>query len=66
MHSGHFNAIRQAKELTEELVVGVISEEQIKLYKGPSIMSIEERVSLASACKWADQIVVVDEYNPTL
>lgn len=27
MHSGHFNAIRQAKELTEELVVGVISDE---------------------------------------
>lgn len=29
-------------------------------------MTIEERVSLASACKWADEVVVVDEYNPTL
>ena len=27
MHSGHFNAIRQAKELTEHLVVGVVSDE---------------------------------------
>lgn len=66
MHSGHFNAIRQAKELTDHLVVGVISSEAIKLAKGPSIMTIEERVALAQACKWADEVVVVNEYNPTI
>lgn len=47
MHSGHFNAIRQAKELTEHLVVGVISSEAIRAAKGPAIMTCQERVALA-------------------
>lgn len=34
VHSGHFNAIRQAKALCETLVVGVISDEAIFQNKG--------------------------------
>lgn len=46
MHSGHFNAIRQAKALCETLVVGVISDEAIIENKGPYIMNLQERVEL--------------------
>lgn len=46
MHSGHFNAIRQAKALCETLVVGVISDEAILQNKGPFIMNLAERVEL--------------------
>ena len=46
MHSGHFNAIRQAKALCETLVVGVISDEAIVENKGPFIMDLKERVEL--------------------
>jgi ethanolamine-phosphate cytidylyltransferase len=34
VHSGHFNALRQAKALCETLVVGVISDEAIFQNKG--------------------------------
>lgn len=46
MHSGHFNAIRQAKALCETLVVGVISDQAILDNKGPYIMGLAERVEL--------------------
>ena len=46
MHSGHFNAIRQAKALCETLVVGVISDEAIVENKGPYIMCLQERIEL--------------------
>ena len=46
MHSGHFNAIRQAKALCDTLVVGVISDEAILQNKGPFIMNLEERKEL--------------------
>lgn len=46
MHSGHFNAIRQAKALCETLVVGVISDEAIVQNKGPYIMGLQERAEL--------------------
>lgn len=66
MHSGHFNAIRQAKSLCETLVVGVISDEAIFQNKGPFIMPLWERIELVKACKWVDEIVEGVDYNPTI
>lgn len=43
MHYGHANALRQAKALGDELVVGVVSDEEIIANKGPPILSMEER-----------------------
>lgn len=43
MHYGHANALRQARVLGDELVVGVISDEEIKANKGPPVMSMDER-----------------------
>lgn len=43
MHYGHANALRQAKALGDELVVGVVSDEQIVANKGPPVLSMEER-----------------------
>lgn len=57
MHSGHYNALRQAKELCETLVVGVISSSAIAKAKGPPIMADEERWALVKACKWVDEVV---------
>ena len=38
-HSGHYNALRQAKELGDVLVVGVNADSDILATKGPSIMN---------------------------
>lgn len=43
MHYGHANAIRQAKELGDELIVGVVSDEEIVANKGPPVLCMEER-----------------------
>ncbi|GJY23751.1 ethanolamine-phosphate cytidylyltransferase-like protein [Tanacetum coccineum] len=43
MHYGHANALRQAKALGDELVVGIVSDEEIIKNKGPPVLSMDER-----------------------
>jgi cytidyltransferase-like protein len=46
MHSGHYNAIRQAKSICDELVVGIHSDEEITKAKGLPVMKTHERYNL--------------------
>ncbi|MBA0669002.1 hypothetical protein Goklo_001857 [Gossypium klotzschianum] len=62
MHYGHANALRQAKALGDELVVGVVSDEEIIANKGPPILSMEERLALVSGLKWVDQVIANAPY----
>lgn len=57
IHSGHFNAIRQAKKLGGTLVIGVNSSYEVEMVKGPPLMNDAERTTLVSACKWVDEVV---------
>ena len=66
MHSGHFNAIRQAKMLGKTLVVGVHSDEEIMRNKGMSVMNNEERVAMVKACKWVDEVVENAPYSASI
>ncbi|MED6219282.1 Ethanolamine-phosphate cytidylyltransferase [Stylosanthes scabra] len=43
VHYGHANALRQAKALGDELVVGVVNDEVIVEHKGPPVLNMEER-----------------------
>ena len=63
MHSGHFNAIRQAKMLGKTLVVGIHSDEEIMRNKGISVMNNEERIAMIKACKWVDEVVENAPYS---
>ncbi|PPS04586.1 hypothetical protein GOBAR_AA16079 [Gossypium barbadense] len=65
MHYGHANALRQAKALGDELVVGVVSDEEIIANKGPPILSMEERLALVSGLKWVDQVIANAPYAIT-
>lgn len=65
-HSGHFNAVRQAKESCGFLVLGVNGDEEITKHKGPPIMTNDERVRMFKACKWVDEVVGDLPYVPTL
>lgn len=38
----------------------------MSLNKGPPILNQEERAELIRACKWVDEAVIVNSYNPTL
>jgi ethanolamine-phosphate cytidylyltransferase len=65
MHYGHANALRQAKALGDELVVGVVSDEEIIANKGPPVLSMEERLALVSGLKWVDQVIADAPYAIT-
>jgi len=53
-HHGHAGAILQAKQLGKYLVVGVHSDEEIFENKGPTVMSLRERIAAVQACKWTN------------
>lgn len=65
-HSGHYNAIRQAKMQGDVLVIGIISDASVFQSKGPPILKWEERSEIISACKWVDEVCEQDSYNPTM
>ncbi|RKP18555.1 Nucleotidylyl transferase, partial [Rozella allomycis CSF55] len=66
MHYGHSNAIRQAKEMGDYLIVGVHSDEEIRKHKGPTVMNQEERYEAVAACKWVDEVVPNAPYFTTV
>eukprot|EP00397_Hematodinium_sp_SG-2012_P052471 GEMP01062034.1.p1 GENE.GEMP01062034.1~~GEMP01062034.1.p1 ORF type:complete len:395 (+),score=57.17 GEMP01062034.1:162-1346(+) len=66
MHSGHFNAIRQAKQLCDVLVVGVHSDTEITQCKGPPVMHQKERYAILDHLKWVGEIIYNVPYTPSL
>lgn len=66
MHSGHFNALRQARRLGDVLVVGVHSDEEILRNKGPTTFTEEERYSLLRKTRFVDEVVEDVPYTPTI
>lgn len=47
----------QARQLGKELYVGVHSDEEILLNKGPVVMKMDERVTAVEACKWSTEVI---------
>ena len=66
IHSGHYNAIRQAKALCDVLVLGVNSDAEILKNKGPTVLTCKERADILRACKWVDEVHEDTEYTVTL
>jgi ethanolamine-phosphate cytidylyltransferase len=66
MHSGHYNAIRQAKRLCDVLVVGVHGDDEIERNKALPVMNQDERYSLLRHVRWIDEIVYDVPYSPAL
>lgn len=66
MHYGHANALRQAKELCDYLVVGVHSDAEVMHNKGIPVMNEQERYESVRSCKWVDEVVENAPYVTTL
>ncbi|CRH01615.1 ethanolamine-phosphate cytidylyltransferase, putative [Plasmodium relictum] len=63
-HSGHFNAMRQAKKLGDIVVVGINSDDDALKSKGVMpIYTQEERGALIGGCKWVDEVIIGTKYN---
>ncbi|CAL9102403.1 unnamed protein product [Musa textilis] len=57
MHYGHCNALRQARALGDQLVVGVVSDDEITANKGPPVTPLHERMIMVGAVKWVDEVI---------
>ncbi|KAI3819167.1 hypothetical protein L1987_12992 [Smallanthus sonchifolius] len=57
MHYGHCNALRQARALGDQLIVGVVSDAEIIANKGPPVTPLHERMLMVSAVKCVDEVI---------
>jgi len=65
MHYGHANALRQAKALGDELVVGLVPDSEIRRCKGPPLLNESERLKLVQSVKWVDEVITGVPYDLT-
>jgi cytidyltransferase-like protein len=56
-HYGHVEFLRRARELGDELVVGIHSDETVESYKRAPVMTMPERVRVVEACRHVDEVV---------
>ena len=63
-HIGHLNLIRRAKEQSETLLAGVLTDELVEHFKGKRpFIPFEERLAIVAALKEVDRVVSVDFSN---
>jgi ethanolamine-phosphate cytidylyltransferase len=66
LNAGHAGASLQARRLGTELLVGIHSDEAILENKGPTVMTLAERVSAVEACRWVTKSVPHAPYVTSL
>tara|TARA_Y100000310_G_C20462780_1_gene706162 strand:+ start:41 stop:463 length:423 start_codon:yes stop_codon:yes gene_type:complete len=62
IHIGHIEYLEKAKELGDKLIVIVNNDVQIRLKKGKSFMSQEDRMKIVSSLRCVDEVFLsIDE-----
>ena len=56
-HAGHVEFFRQARELGDRLVVGLISDLDVASYKRAPIMTYAERAAVVQSCRHVDKVL---------
>lgn len=57
-HIGHLNMFRRAKELCNYLIVGVVSDEGVRLNKqAEPFVPFDERIEMVKSCRYVDEAV---------
>lgn len=58
-HVGHLNILKNSKKHCDYLIVGVTSDETVKLSKGKvPIICLEDRMEIVDAIEYVDQVIV--------
>jgi len=64
-HVGHVRLLKRAKDMFKEVVVTVDSDELTTKEKRKPIFNQDERVEILKACRYVDDVVVIDRsYGP--
>ena len=59
-HIGHLNMFRRAKEQCDYLIVGVVTDEGVRLKKEVEpFVPFEERVEMVKSCRYVDEVVKI-------
>lgn len=58
LHPGHVDVLTRMRQMCGELIVGVVSDDDIAKYKRKPIMTLDERVAMVAALKCVDRVVV--------
>lgn len=59
-HLGHLNMFRRAKEMCDYLIVGVVSDEGVRINKKTEpFIPFEERIEMVRSCKYVDEAVEI-------
>ncbi|KAI3378081.1 hypothetical protein SNEBB_009451 [Seison nebaliae] len=66
VHFGHSNSLRQGKAMGDKLIVGIHSDDEIRMHKGPPVFTEQERYKMVKGIKWVDEIVEAAPYVTTL
>ena len=56
-HHGHAGVMLQSRRLGKELYVGLHSDEDIRANKGPTVMTLAERIAAVDACRFSTKCV---------
>jgi len=65
LHSGHIEYFKSAKELGDELVVGINSDEWLTRKKGRAFMNFAERKAIIEALEVVDKVIDFDDSDDT-
>ena len=66
MHRGHLELLRYCASLGEKVVVGINSDQSVRLLKGPTrpVTSQEDRKFHLESLRFVDEVVIFEEETP--
>ena len=57
-HSGHIRFLKSCKEMGDYLIVGIISDENVKSYKRYPVLKLEDRAKILQHIDFIDEIII--------
>ena len=66
LHIGHVKYLKEAKKLGDILIVGVNSDDSVKILKGKThpIVPEKERAEILASLEFVDYVIIFNEINP--